>query len=216
MRGDNEYIFISGIEITKFSTEDNFIDFVSLMYGNMIPSAIAIGEKHICFISDCYKIVENKKIEEGTLLNSTNHSLDPFDYQFAKGVDRAYKLMECNQIHSFHPNEDGEGDNEEEDITRAQRELDDWVKEQTNLDKPKYCNGNNEMVKIFNQKCVICFENPSGFAFRPSGHQCICEDWWTNSNAEKLKRAVVELNFFNHSVSKIITMLVGMKNNLMI
>ena len=195
MRGDNEYIFISGVLKIKFSTEDKFRDSLSLMDGNMIPSAIAIREKHIYFISDYYKLTENNKLEEGTSLNPTNHSLDLFDYQFAKCVERAYKLMGCSQIHNFHPNEEPEGGNEEEDMKRAQRELDDWIEVQTKLDKPKYCQGNNEMVKIFNQKCVIRFENPSCYESRPSGHQCICEDCWTKSNAEKLKCAVVEPSF---------------------
>ena len=40
--------------------------------------------------------------------------------------------MECNQIHRFYPNEEAEND-DEEDIWRTQRELDDWVEEQRNL-----------------------------------------------------------------------------------
>ena len=43
------------------------------------------------------------------------------------------------------------------------------------LDKPVYCNGNNEMVNIFNQNYLICSRNPSVKAFRQYGHQCICE-----------------------------------------
>ena len=31
------------------------------------------------------------------------------------------------------------------------------------------------MVKIFNQKCVICLERDSDYAFRQCGRQCICE-----------------------------------------
>ena len=38
----NEYIFISGLEYIKFTTEDKLIDFISLMGTNLIPSAIAI------------------------------------------------------------------------------------------------------------------------------------------------------------------------------
>ena len=59
--------------------------------------------------------------------------------------------MECNQTHTYYPDEE---DDEDEDIWRAQRELDAWVEEQWNFDKRAYCNGNNEM-KIFNQKCVM-------------------------------------------------------------
>ena len=57
--------------------------------------------------------------------------------------------MECNQIHSFCPIEKGEEDDDQVDIWRAQRELDDWVEEEMNLDKPTYCNENKEVVNIF-------------------------------------------------------------------
>ena len=60
--------------------------------------------------------------------------------------------MECNQIHSFYSLEEAEEDNEEKDRWRAQRELDNWVEEQKNLDKPTYCNRNNQMVKGFKSK----------------------------------------------------------------
>ena len=78
--------------------------------------------------------------------------------------------MECNQIHSFYPKEETEKD-EEEDMGRVQRKLDDSVEEQRNLDKPTYFIGNNEMLNIFNQKCVICFVVSSLYAFRQCGHQ---------------------------------------------
>ena len=74
--------------------------------------------------------------------------------------------MECNEIPSFHPNREVEKHDEEED---------EWVEKQTNLDKPAGCNGNNEM-KVFNQQCVIGFENSSVYAFRQCVHQCICEN----------------------------------------
>ena len=64
--------------------------------------------------------------------------------------------MECNQNHSFHPNEETE---EEEKVWRAWTELDGWNEEQRNLDKPAYCNRIIDMVKIFKQNRVICFLN---------------------------------------------------------
>ena len=113
--GYNEYVFVSGFEIIKFTTQDKIIHFISLMGNNMIPTAIALGEKNKYFISDHYKVFENIKIEKVTLLNSTNDSLDPFDYHLAKCGEGSFKTMECNQIHSFHPNEEAEEDDEEED-----------------------------------------------------------------------------------------------------
>ena len=84
---DNEYVYISGLEIFKFKTDDKIIDYISLMGNNMIPYAIMIGEKYTYFL-DRYNFFENNKIEEGTLLNTTNTSWDPFDYHLEKcGID---------------------------------------------------------------------------------------------------------------------------------
>ena len=47
------------------------------MGNNMIPYTFAVGEKY--FISTHDKFIENDKIEDGMLLNSSNDSLDPYD-----------------------------------------------------------------------------------------------------------------------------------------
>ena len=41
---NNEYVYISGLEITKVKIDDKIIDYISLMGNNMIPHAIMIGE----------------------------------------------------------------------------------------------------------------------------------------------------------------------------
>ena len=46
---------------------------------NMIRTAIAVREEYTYFFSDDYKFFENK-IEDGTSLNSTNDSVDPYAY----------------------------------------------------------------------------------------------------------------------------------------
>ena len=43
--GDNEYVYILGLEIPKFKTDDKIIDYISLMGKNMCPYAIMVGEK---------------------------------------------------------------------------------------------------------------------------------------------------------------------------
>ena len=43
---------------------------------------------------------------------------------------------------------------------------DDLVEEEEDLIETNYCNGNNEVVKIFKQKCVICYERDIVYAFR--------------------------------------------------
>ena len=76
---NNEHVYFFGLEIIKFKTEDEIIDYISLMGNNMVPYAYAVGEKYTYFIYHRYKFIENDKIEEGTLLNATDGSLDPYD-----------------------------------------------------------------------------------------------------------------------------------------
>ena len=85
---NNEYVYISGLEITKFKIDDKIIDYISLMGNNMIPHAIMIGERYTYFFYHRYKLTENDKILEGTLLNASRSSLDPYDYHIGRcGID---------------------------------------------------------------------------------------------------------------------------------
>ena len=84
-----------------------------------------------------YKFIENDRIEEGTLLNSLN----PFDYHVDRcGVDSFIK-PEHSLIHTCWP-----GHGEDQDQNEDEDEDEDYEIE-TN-----FCSGNNETVKIFNQK----------------------------------------------------------------
>ena len=86
----------------------------------MIPITIAVGQKYSFFKAGHYKFIGNDKIEEGVLLNSTNDSVDPYDYHMLKWEGSAFKTMECNHFHSFNSNEESdEEDNDEGDIWRA-------------------------------------------------------------------------------------------------
>ena len=53
------------------------------------------------FISDHHIIIENERIEEGTLINSTNDSVDPYDCQVIQCDEGFLEAKECNKIHSF-------------------------------------------------------------------------------------------------------------------
>ena len=151
------------------------------MGSNMIPYAYVIGEKYTYFIYHRYKFIENDKREEGTLLNGTDGSLDPYDYHVEKcGVD-AFKKLERSLIHTF-----WFGHGEDDDLVEE-----DMVEEDENLIEPDYCNGNNEVVKIFNQKCVICLERDSIYTFRQCGHQCICEQCYQNKGDIDILKCVV-------------------------
>ena len=56
-------------------------------------------------------------------------------------------------------------------------EVEDDVLDDENEDMVEtiYCNGNKEVVKIFNQNFVLCYERDSVYAFGQCDHQCICE-----------------------------------------
>ena len=43
---DIGYVNLSGFEVSKFETDDKFIDYISLMGNNMCPCAIMVGENY--------------------------------------------------------------------------------------------------------------------------------------------------------------------------
>ena len=176
---DNEYVYISGLEISKFKIDDTILDYISLIGNYMIPHAIMIGERYTYFLCHRYKFIENDKIEEGTLLNVTNNSLDPYEYHLEKcGIDSFKKLEQC-LIHSFWP---GHG---------AYIENDDIIQEDINIHEIEYTHGDNEIVKVFNQKCVICLERNSDYIFKQCGHQCICDQCYQNKGDIDILKSVV-------------------------
>ena len=156
------------------------------MGNNMVPYAIILGEKNKYFSYHRYKFNGNDKIEEGTLLNVTNTSLDPYDYHVEKcGID-AFKKLENELIHTSWPGH-RDGDGEVEDDSNVE----DVVEENEDLIEKNYTNGNNELVKMISQKCVICLERDGDYAFRQSGHQCICEQCYQNEGDIDILKCVV-------------------------
>ena len=128
------------------------------MVSNITPYTFAIVDKYIYFISTRYNYIENDEVEEGTLLNATNDSLDPFDYHLEKCGIHSFKKLESSLTHTCWPRDD------EEDIKDRDDDLVEAI----------YCNGTNEVVKIFNQKFLICYERDSVYASRQWGHHCFC------------------------------------------
>ena len=107
--------------------------------------------------------------------------MDPYEYHLEKcGID-SFKKLERILIHSFWS---GHG----EDIENVDDD-DDLVEE--DVVETQYFNGNNEVVKIFNQKCVICYERDSVYAFRQCGHQCICEQCYQSKGDIDILKCVV-------------------------
>ena len=112
---NNEYVYISGLEITKFKIDDKIIDYISLMGNNMIPHANMIAEKHTYFLYHHYKFIEYDKILEGTLLNASRSSLDPYDYHIGRCGADSFKKLDHSLIHTLWPDH-GEDRDQNENI----------------------------------------------------------------------------------------------------
>ena len=95
------------------------------MGNNMIPYAIMIGEKYTFFIAHHYKFLENDKIEEGTLLISTNGY--PYDYHVEKYGENSFKKLEYSLIHTCRV---GYGENEDAGLFE---ENEDNIQEDVNI-----------------------------------------------------------------------------------
>ena len=88
---DSKYNYISGLQVFEFRTDDKILDYISLMGNNMIPYTFAVGDIYTYFISTHYKLIENDKIQEGTLLNPSNDSKDPYDFYLSKNSLKCFK-----------------------------------------------------------------------------------------------------------------------------
>ena len=89
-------------------------------------------------------------------------------------------------IHTCRPGH-GEDIENEDGIS----DVEDEVEGDGDLIEINYTNGNNEVVKIFNRKCVICLERDSVYALRQCGHQCICEQCYQNIGDIDMLKCVV-------------------------
>ena len=177
---DSKYIYISGLDVFKFRTDDKILDYITLMGNNMIPYTFVVGDRYTYFISTHYNYFENVKIQKGTLLHLSNDSMDPYDYHLSKNSLNCFKeLLEYNQIHSFWP--DMQSGDMEEII-----EDEEVVEEDDKIHELEYTYGSNEVVKISNQNCVLCLERDSDFIFKQCGHQCICEECYQNKGDIKI------------------------------
>ena len=152
------------------------------MENNMTPYSLAVGTKNIYFISTHYKFIENDMIQPGTLLNSLMDSLDPFDYHKNKcGPDCFKTLLECNRIHSCWPwVEEGLMEEDVMSIEDDDVEEDGGDGEDDDLAELHFCKGSNGLVKILNEKCVICLGWHRDQVFKQCGHQCFCEQCYQN------------------------------------
>ena len=151
---NNEYVYISGLEIFKKKPDDKILDYTSLMGNNMCPYAIMIGERLTYFKSYHYKFFENDKVEDTTFLNTINGSLDPFDYRLKKYGRDVFKTLEHSLFHSFWPGVGEDTEDEDYDLV----EEDDLVEENEDLIETEYFNGNNEVVKLLIKDVLLVWK----------------------------------------------------------
>ena len=91
-------------------------------------------------------------------------------------------------IHTCWP---GHGE-DEDDISDVENVVaEDEVDWDEDLIETRYLNGNNKVVNIFNQKCVVCLERDSIYDFGQCGHQCICQDFYENKTDIHILKCVV-------------------------
>ena len=95
--------------------------------------------------------------------------------------------MECNRIHV-----------EMEEIPNSEENIED-----VDIEDLEYTDGDNEIVKILNQKCVICLERDSEYIFKQCGHQCFCQECYENkSDVDVLKCVICRTNFIPFNIIK--------------
>ena len=92
-------------------------------------------------------------------------------------------MLEHSQEHTYYPHT-GEGieDEDGEDVL---------VEENEYLIETIYCNGTNEVVKKFNQNCVICYERDSVYSIRKCSHQCFCEPCYQKKGYNDISKGIV-------------------------
>ena len=110
-------------------------------------------------------------------------------------------MMDCNRIHSCWPSiEQG---SMEEDMLRDNGDDIEEVNDESELG---YCNRSdesNEFVKVFIQKCVICFERDSDYVLKQFGHESLCEQCYQNNGNIDILRCYfckTFINFYNFYV----------------
>ena len=130
------------------------------------------------------QIYWDDKFEGEILLNTIKNHLDPFVYQLTKCDKHVFKKLERSLIHTCWPDVQK---NKHDDLIVE----DDSVEEDEGFIETNYCNDNNEVVKIFYQKCVICYERDSVYEFRKCGHQCVCEQSYQNKGDIDMIKYVV-------------------------
>ena len=141
--------------VYTFQTEDKIVKFTYNVGNNQVPYACAYGERNIYYLSDQFVYIPYESILNEKRISEMDESYEP--YEFLYNTSTGIELKSLTLIATRF------SDDEFEDLDE-------------DLDEDVIYNGTNEIVKIFNQKCVICLENDSIYAFRNCGHLWLCEN----------------------------------------
>ena len=103
-----------------------------------------------------------------------------------------FKTLERCQNHSCWPRVEEDEEDEVDEVEEDEEDEDNvLVEEDENFIESICCSGSNEVVKTFNQKCVISCESGSDYAFKHCGHQCVCEQCYRNKGDINILKCVV-------------------------
>ena len=172
---DKKYIFVGNIGVYSFETEDKIIKFTSNVGNNCVPYPVAYGEKNIYYMNDMCQFIPYISIQDNDIrkkISEMDETYDPYEFLYdSNGGERikfhSFIMIARQFTDRFYENDEIEMERNEED-------------EEDEIFENKFYNGTNELVKIFNQKCVICLENGSIYAFRQCGHLCLCENCYNS------------------------------------
>ena len=184
-------MIIGNSGIITFETEDKIIKFISNVLNNQVPYAYCYGKRNIYYLSDLYVYIPYESIQNENIrkrISEMNESYEPYDFLYNSNIGERIKIKSLTLIAPRDENDnieryfeiqvDDVNEYQDNDVNEYQNEIDEvGMYIRTNeIDENVIYNGTNKMVKIFNQKCVICLENDSVYAFRNCGHMCLCEN----------------------------------------
>ena len=171
---EKKYMFIGNSGIYSFETEDNIIKFTSNVGNNCVPYAVSYGEKNIYYMNDTCQFIPYDSIQDNDIrkkISNMDESYEPYEFLYDTNEGERIKFHSFIMIARRYEDSYYERFLNDENNEIDQEEID----EEDVIFENKFYNGTNELVKIFNQKCVICIENDSIYAFRQCGHLCLCE-----------------------------------------
>ena len=80
----HRYVYIGGDLLCSFLTDDFVYEYTSNMGNNLIPYSIAISMENIYFLTPHFNFIKNIRIDNDKLLNSSENSVDPYDYHLSQ------------------------------------------------------------------------------------------------------------------------------------